>query len=78
MRRLVAVTLMALFGAMLGIFGCGGCSGAKTAVGADSAPADIAKLLADVRDHDGKPVAAGALAGHWTVLWFYPKAQTSG
>ena len=35
-------------------------------------------LLSAVRDHTGAPVAKDALRGHWSVLWFYPKAQTSG
>ncbi len=36
------------------------------------------ELLAAVVDHDGLPVAKDALSGHWSVLWFYPKAQTGG
>lgn len=35
-------------------------------------------LFADVVDHHGAKVSHEALVGHWSVLWFYPKAQTSG
>ena len=34
--------------------------------------------LAGVLDHDGAAVTADALRGHWTVMWFYPKAATGG
>ncbi len=44
--------------------------------GPSTAPS--AGLLTEVRDHTGAPVAKDALRGHWSVLWFYPKAQTSG
>jgi peroxiredoxin Q/BCP len=29
-------------------------------------------------DQDGNPVALADLAGQWVVLWWYPKAATSG
>ncbi len=34
--------------------------------------------LDDVRDEQGKPVSQADFIGHWTVLWFYPAAATSG
>lgn len=54
----------------------GGCTTPKT--GPATAPAGIEKLLAAVTDQDGKAVGPNDLLGHWTVLWFYPKAQTGG
>lgn len=44
-------------------------------------PPDVTKPLAafaQVVDSAGAQVTADALQGHWTVLWFYPAAQTSG
>jgi hypothetical protein len=35
-------------------------------------------LLADVVDETGASVSLDQVLGHWTVLWFYPKANTSG
>ena len=29
-------------------------------------------------DQDGNRVASDDLRGHWTVLWWYPKASTAG
>ena len=31
-----------------------------------------------VKDHNGALVSPDALLGHWTVLWFYPRASTAG
>ncbi len=31
-----------------------------------------------LRDHDGSPVSLSALAGHKTILYFYPAAMTPG
>jgi hypothetical protein len=31
-----------------------------------------------VVESTGNPVTSAALLGHWTVLWFYPAAQTTG
>lgn len=44
---------------------------------ADSPPVERS-VLASVLDHDGKQVSKDALLGHWSVLWFYPKARTPG
>ncbi len=52
----------------------GGCTAPKK--GAATQP--VAGLFDAVRDHGGAPVPQGAVLGHWSVLWFYPKAQTSG
>lgn len=46
--------------------------------GPHTAPTRMGDLLAAVVDHDGRQVTEEALMGHWSVLWFYPKAQTSG
>lgn len=51
---------------------------ACTAPKRDVAAKPAKNLLSDVRDHTGASVASDALTGHWSVLWFYPKAQTSG
>ena len=53
-----------------------GCTAPKK--GPQTQPADVAALLDGVLDQDGQPVGKDALLGHWSVLWFYPKAQTSG
>jgi peroxiredoxin Q/BCP len=29
-------------------------------------------------DQDGNVVSLSALAGHWVLLWWYPKASTPG
>jgi peroxiredoxin Q/BCP len=29
-------------------------------------------------DQNGEPVSLADLQGHWTVLWWFPKAFTSG
>jgi len=29
-------------------------------------------------DQDGRPVSLGDLLGQWVVLWWFPKAATSG
>jgi len=29
-------------------------------------------------DQDGTPVSLADQAGHWVVLWWYPKASTPG
>lgn len=29
-------------------------------------------------DHLGSMVSSGDLAGHWVLLWWYPKAATPG
>ena len=31
-----------------------------------------------LRDQHGEVVRSDALRGHWTVLWWYPKAATAG
>ena len=31
-----------------------------------------------LEDQDGRPVALSALAGHWVVLFFYPRDDTPG
>lgn len=36
------------------------------------------ELLAAVVDETGTPVNLDDVLGHWTVLWFYPMANTSG
>jgi hypothetical protein len=36
------------------------------------------ELLAEVVDETGAAVNLDQVLGHWTVLWFYPKANTSG
>lgn len=59
----------------LSIVACG-CTVPKK--GPQTAPDQLGALLAAVRDHDGQPVGKDALLGHRSVLWFYPKAQTSG
>ena len=46
--------------------------------GPTTAPPTDHNVFAEVRDHTGAAVSQGALLGHWSVLWFYPKAQTSG
>ncbi len=53
-----------------------GCAPPKK--GPETAPKQIEQLLASVVDHEGQTVTPKALLGHWSVLWFYPKAQTSG
>ena len=29
-------------------------------------------------DQNGEPVTLSGLAGHWVLLWWYPKAATPG
>ena len=48
------------------------------AKGPQTAPTGIEVLLSAVVDHNGDAVTSEALLGHWSVLWFYPKAQTGG
>ena len=31
-----------------------------------------------VRDHRGEPISSDDWRGHWTVLWWYVKADTPG
>jgi len=39
---------------------------------------DFAPEFSKVVASTGNPVSKADLLGHWTVLWFYPVAQTSG
>jgi thioredoxin-dependent peroxiredoxin len=32
----------------------------------------------DLPDQDGRIVSLADLAGHWVLLWWYPKAATPG
>lgn len=41
-------------------------------------PGDFAPEFSKVVASDGQAVSKADLMGHWTVLWFYPAAQTSG
>lgn len=41
-------------------------------------PGDFAPDFVKVVDSTGASVAKADLQGHWTVMWFYPLAMTSG
>jgi peroxiredoxin Q/BCP len=40
--------------------------------------AGIAAPEFSLPDQDGNTVSLAALAGHWVLLWWYPKASTPG
>ena len=54
--------------------------GPQDPVAAPAAQAQVGKPAPAFRlnDHDGRLVAVGGKAEHWTVLAFYPKAATPG
>lgn len=41
-------------------------------------PGNFAPDFLKVVDSSGKAVSKSELLGHWTVIWFYPAAMTSG
>ncbi len=46
--------------------------------GTQKEPGNFAPDFTKVVASTGQPVSKADLLGHWTVLWFYPAAQTSG
>jgi hypothetical protein len=42
------------------------------------APGQGLPEMTQVVDSDGQPVGPDNLVGTWTVMWFYPAAQTAG
>ena len=38
----------------------------------------IAAPAFELPDHEGHPVSLADQAGHWVLLWWYPKAATPG
>jgi peroxiredoxin Q/BCP len=63
--------MKSLFLSLIAVLSSSSASAAELKEG-DSAP------VFSTKTHEGKPFDLASRKGHWTVLYFYPKAQTPG